>query len=472
MRFIASGFFIESGCMNSFLAGNMITRKLIVVDDEPAQRELVKGYLIKQGWEVYTYGSGEEALKAYHEVFTPLALVDMKMPGMDGVELLTRLREINPFIQVVVLTAFGTVETAVRAMKAGAIDYLTKPVEDLDELLLKLERAAEQNRLVVDNQVMSERLAEVFPASELIGESPAMRKVKELISLVAGRDATVLITGPSGTGKELVARAIHALSPRSDRKLVAINCAAFPETLLESELFGHEKGAYTGADTAKQGRFELADGGTLFLDEIGEMPLSMQVKLLRVLEDHRIQRLGSVKEIELDIRIIAATNRDLTRQVEQKKFREDLYYRLNVINIAMPPLASRGGDIMLLTEAFLERFARKIGKEVVGISSEAAGLLTAYDWPGNVRELENIIERAVVLTQSEKITAEDLIGLQPRSSASELTGEILPLSEIEKNHIKTCLDRMDWNLGASSEKLGIHRNTLRAKIKEYNLTKG
>ncbi len=449
----------------------MAETKLLVVDDEAGQREMLAGFLSKKGFEVHTFASGARALEEYHLVFSPLAIVDMKMPGMTGLELLAKLREINPFIQVLVLTAFGSVETAVAAIKAGAFDYLTKPVENLDELLLKLEKAVQQNRLVVEHKVMSERLAEVFPTSEMIGESPAMLKVKEMISLVAPKDATVLITGPSGTGKELVARAIHALSPRAEKELVAINCAAFPETLLESELFGFEKGAFTGADRAKQGRFELADGGTLFLDEIGEMPPSMQVKLLRVLEEHKIQRLGSVKEIPLDIRIITATNRDLLKAMAQGSFRDDLYYRLNVITIDMPPLVERAGDILLLTEKFVERFSRKIGKEITGVDSEAAELLVGYNWPGNVRELENIIERAVVLTRSDRITGEDLTGLTPRDDSGGMAEAVIPLSDVERRHIKHCLDQLDWNLGLCAEKLGIHRNTLRAKIKEYSLQK-
>ena len=448
----------------------MAETKLLVVDDEAGQREMLAGYLSKKGFEVHTFASGAKALEEYHHVFSPLAIVDMKMPGMTGLELLGKLREINPFIQVLVLTAFGSVETAVAAIKAGAFDYLTKPVENLDELLLKLEKAVQQNRLVVEHKVMSERLAEVFPTSEMIGESPSMLKVKEMVSLVAPKDATVLITGPSGTGKELVARAIHALSPRAEKELVAINCAAFPETLLESELFGFEKGAFTGADRAKQGRFELADGGTLFLDEIGEMPPTMQVKLLRVLEERRIQRLGSVKEIPLDIRIITATNRDLLKSMAQGSFRDDLYYRLNVITIEMPPLVERVGDILLLTEKFVERFSRKVGKEITGVDSEAAELLVGYNWPGNVRELENIIERAVVLTRSDRITRDDLTGLTIKGDSGGAQTVIL-LSDMEKRHIKHCLDQLDWNLGLSAEKLGIHRNTLRAKIREYNLQK-
>ncbi len=444
--------------------------KLLIVDDEQSQRDLLSGFLRKNGFEVFTAESGEEALENYHKVFTPLALVDMRMPGIDGIELLTRLKEINPFVQVIVLTAFGSVETAVKAMKAGAFDYLTKPVEDLDELIVKLHRAGEQNRLVIEHTVMSERLAEIFPASEIIGESQAIKDVKRMISLVAPKEATVLVTGPSGTGKELVARAIHALSPRSEKKLVAINCAAFPENLLESELFGYEKGAFTGADRAKQGRFELADGGTLFLDEIGEMPVTMQVKLLRVLEDRKIERLGSVKEIPLDIRIIAATNRDLDQLVEQQKFREDLYYRLNVIRIHLPPLKERTGDILLLAEQFIGKYARKVGKEIKGIDPDGAELLVTYPWPGNVRELENIIERAVVLSRTDNITGTDLTGLTSRETVSPEAPELTTLAELEKRHIKACLDRLGWNMSLTAEKLGIHRNTLRTKIKEYHLS--
>jgi len=443
--------------------------KILIVDDEQSQRDLLSGFLGKRGFDVHTAEDGETALKEYHHIFSPLAVVDMKMPGMDGIELLGRLKEINPFIQVIVLTAFGSVETAVKAMRAGAFDYLTKPVEDLDELIVKLHRAAEQNLLIVEHAVMTERLAEIFPTSEIIGNSPAIKKVKEMISLVAAKDATVLITGPSGTGKELVARAIHALSPRAEKKLVAINCAGFPETLLESELFGHEKGAFTGADRAKQGRFELADGGTLFLDEIGEMPLTMQVKLLRVLEERKIERLGSVKEIPLDIRIIAATNRDLERLVKEQKFREDLYYRLNVIAIHLPPLSERTGDVLLLAEQFIQRCIRKVGKEIKGIEPDAAELLVNYSWPGNVRELENIIERAVVLSRSEFISREDLTGLSAQEAAP--SGKISTLADLEKGHIKACLDRLDWNMSLTADKLGIHRNTLRAKIKEYGITR-
>jgi DNA-binding NtrC family response regulator len=445
--------------------------KILVVDDESQQRELLSGFLSRRNFDVTTAAGGEEAVEKYASFFSPLAIIDMKMPGMGGIELLGKLREINPFIQVLVLTAFGSVETAVAAMRAGAYDYLTKPVEDLEELLIKLEKAAAQNQLIVDNAVMSERIAEAFPNSELLGESPAIRKVKELVSLVAPRDATVLVTGDSGTGKELVAREIHALSGRNEHRLVAINCAAFPDTLLEAELFGYEKGAFTGADKAKQGRMELAEGGTLFLDEIGEMPLTMQVKLLRVLEDRKIQRLGAMKEISLDFRLIAATNRNLEEMIKIGKFREDLFYRLNVIRVTIPPLRERPGDVLILARTFLQRSSRKLGKVVSGFTPEAASLLANYGWPGNVRELENIIERAVVICAGKTIGAEDLTGLAPISGEVSAVGP-KSLAEVEQAHIRRTLEQTDWNVAQAAEILEIHRNTLHNKIKEYKLERG
>jgi two-component system, NtrC family, response regulator HydG len=445
---------------------------LLIVDDESGQRSLLAGFLARKGYAVIEAENGTQALEKYRTSYAPAAIIDMKMPGMSGLELLAHLREFNPFIQVIVLTAFGSVETAVAAMRAGAYDYLTKPVEDLEELLLKIEKGISQNRLVTEHAVMRERLAEIFPnTSELIGDSPAIHKVKELIGVVGPRESTVLVTGPSGSGKELVARAVHALSPRAGHPMVIINCAAFPETLLEAELFGYEKGAFTGADRAKPGRFELAQGGTLFLDEIGEMPLSMQVKLLRVIEDRKLLRLGAVKEIALDFRLIAATNRPLEQAVAERKFREDLFYRLNVIRIQIPPLAERKGDILILAKTFLERASRKLGRDIHRIDPGGTALLTSYAWPGNVRELENVIERAVLLAESNEITSKELGGLSASISGEEPAPDpILTLAELEKVHIKRCLDALQWNLGATADRLGIHRNTLRLKIKEYEIT--
>lgn len=444
--------------------------RLLVVDDEKDQRELLTGFLAKRGYAVSDAANGAQALELYPSVFAPVMLVDMKMPGMTGLELLTRIHEINPFAQVIVLTAFGSIETAVAAMRAGAYDYLTKPVNDLEELIVKIEKAAAQNRLVVEHQAMAQQLADIFPDTGILGESRAIQQVRDTIALVAPRESTVLITGASGTGKELVARAVHALSPRAGKNFIAINCAAFPETLLEAELFGYERGAFTGADRTKQGRFELADGGTLFLDEIGEMPMTMQAKLLRVLEDHQITRLGSVKPIRLDIRLLAATNRDLKEQIAAGKFREDLYYRLDVVRIHLPSLAERHGDIILLAGHFLEKCSRRLGKKISGFDSDAAAKLVQYSWPGNVRELENVIERAVVLSTTNVITTEQLIGLAPTGDLPA-PSEIIPLADVERAHISAILDRFDWSLGETADALGIHRNTLRTKIKEYGLKK-
>ncbi|PWB76419.1 hypothetical protein C3F09_00170 [candidate division GN15 bacterium] len=444
--------------------------RLLVVDDEPDQRSLLAGYLARRGFEVSAASGGPEALELYPSIFAPVALVDMKMPGMTGLELLTRLRELNPFLQVIVLTAFGSIETAVAAMRAGAYDYLTKPVEDLEELVVKIEKAAEQNKLVAEHQAMSRQLAEIFPDTGILGESPAIQQVRETIALVAPRDSTVLITGASGTGKELAARAVHALSSRAEKSFVAINCAAFPETLLEAELFGYERGAFTGADRTKQGRFELADGGTLFLDEIAEMPVTMQAKLLRVLEDHHIQRLGSVKSIKLDIRLVAATNRDLKLLISEKRFREDLYYRLDVVRIQMPSLAERPGDIILLAKHFLDRHARRLGRQIKSFDQNAITALTHYSWPGNVRELENVIERAVVLSTAGVLTADTLAGLN-REDSIGVSHDVVPLSDMERTHIRKALEQFNWNIGETAEALGIHRNTLRTKISEYGLRK-
>jgi DNA-binding NtrC family response regulator len=354
-------------------------------------------------------------------------------------------------------------------MKNGAYHYQTKPVE-LEELLLNLQKAVDQNRLVVEHEILNEAIREKYEGGEIIGKSSAIQKALEMINLAAPGDSTVLITGPSGTGKELAARALHALSPRKDKRFVPVNCAAIPENLLESDLFGHEKGAFTGADRRKLGRFEMAHEGTIFLDEIGDMPAAMQAKLLRVLEEQEIMRLGGESTISIDVRVIAATNRDLEKCIQEKTFREDLFYRLSVIIIDMPSLAERTGDILLLAEKFLGDFARKLGKEMSGFTPEAAAAMTSYNWPGNVRELQNVIERAVVLARDNIVTPSELPGLTA-GLATAPEGEWEKIADVEKAHIEKVLTRMEWNIGKSAEVLGIHRNTLRAKIKEYNLSR-
>jgi len=440
--------------------------KLLLVDDEDSQRQMLAGYLEKNDFIVRQAASGEEAIKEYESFFSPVAVVDMKMPGMGGIELIGRLTQTNPFIQIIVLTAFGSVDTAVAAMKQGAFHYQTKPVE-LEELLLNLQKASEQYRLVMEHHVLSEAVRERFGSGEIIGNSKAIADVLELINLSAPGDTTILITGSSGTGKELTARAIHSLSPRKDNRFVAVNCAALPENLLESELFGYEKGAFTGADRRKLGRFELAEQGTIFLDEIGDMSPAMQAKMLRVIENKEIERLGSEKTVPLDVRIITATNKDLTKMVSEGSFREDLYYRINVVTIKMPPLKERAGDVLLLAEKFVKDFSKKLGKKISGFTPDAASALTTYHWPGNVRELQNVIERGVVLTRSNLISLKELPGLTESDADS---GDFDKIADVEKFHIKKILDRMEWNIGKSADLLGIHRNTLRTKIKEYGLS--
>ncbi len=446
----------------------MSDTKVLLVDDETAQRQMLAGYLQKKGYAINEADSGEKAVDIYRSFFSPVAIVDMKMPGMSGIELIDHLKEINPYIQIIVLTAFGSVETAVEAMKKGAFHYQTKPVE-LEELLLNIQKANEQHRLVVEHKILNDTVNERFGGGEIIGDSPAVKKILDMLNMSAPGDTTVLITGGSGTGKELAARAIHSLSTRKNSRFVPVNCAAIPENLLESELFGYEKGAFTGAAKRKLGKFELADGGTIFLDEIGDMPLTMQAKLLRVLEEREVERLGSEDTVNVDVRVIAATNKDLDKLMEENKFREDLYYRLGVIIINMPSLKERPGDILILAEKFLKDFSSRLGKEISGFTPAAASILTSYEWPGNVRELQNVIERAVVLTRDNTIDAKNLPGLSPATGIEPSNLE--KIADIEQAHIRKILDQYDWNIGQTAEALGIHRNTLRTKIKEYNLSR-
>lgn len=445
--------------------------KILIVDDEAAQREMLAGFLKKKNFETGTASCGTEALELYTRFFAPLAVIDMKMPEMSGLELLTRLRDLNPFIQIIVLTAYGTVETAVEAMRKGAFGYLTKPV-NLEELLVNLNKASEQNRLLAENDLLKRTISDIEEIPDLLGESESMNKVRSLIARVGPSETSVLLTGPSGSGKGLVARLIHQLSPRKEQKLVSLNCASLPETLLESELFGHEKGAFTGADRKRIGRFELADGGTIFLDEIGDMSQVMQAKLLRVLEDGVFEPLGSTQSKKVDVRIISATNRELRQLIDDGRFREDLFFRINTVNIEMPPLAERRGDILLLADYFLNICSKRMNKNIAGVSEAAASRLATYDWPGNVRELQNVIERAVVLSYDSVIDLDDLPGIA--GTAIELPTQDSPklsLAEVEKRHILVTLKSEDWNMQKSADLLGIHRNTLRQKIKEYDLRK-
>jgi two-component system NtrC family response regulator len=444
----------------------MALYRILVVDDEETQREMLGGFLKKEGYSISLADSGEEALKICQDKFFEVALIDLKMPGMDGIELLSKLKEINPEIQVIVMTAYASIETAVVAMKKGAFNYVNKPV-DLEELRINIKKALENQKILTENRYLKEQLNEKYKDLNLIGESKAIKEVLSTVARVAKSDSTVLIRGESGTGKELVARAIHALSDRANQRFISLSCAAIPETLLESELFGYEKGAFTGATRRKEGRFELADSGTLFLDEIGDLSLETQVKLLRVIETQEFERLGGEETIKVDVRIISATNQDLEKKIKEKSFREDLYYRLNVISIFIPPLRERKEDIIPLVDHFIEKSNQKTGKNIQGLTREAKDILFSYPWHGNIRELENVIERATVLSRGEAIDKSDLAHLSFQR-IDEISSTLL-LKDLEKSHILKVLEKTGGNLSQAAELLGIHRNTLRLKMKEYQI---
>ena len=381
--------------------------RILVVDDEPVQRELVSGFLNKQGFDVIAADSAERALELFRQEAFDLILTDQKMANMSGLELLQAVHTINSETPVILITAFGTIEAAVAALKQGAIDYLTKPL-NLEELLYRIRQVSDRYRIINENRELREALQERHRIEGIIGESGPMLEVLSIVRRVAPSEATVLIRGESGTGKELIAKAIHFGSPRARGPLVKVNCAALPEALLESELFGHEKGAFTGALTSRQGRFELANGGTIFLDEIGDLPLHLQAKLLRVLQEREYEKVGSSRSVKVNVRILAASHRPLEALIKSGQLREDLYYRLNVVTILIPPLRERRSDLVLLIEHFLRRFAEKNGKTIRGLTPEGREILLRYEYPGNVRELENIMERAVVLTRDDVIGSGDL----------------------------------------------------------------
>ena len=442
--------------------------RILVVDDELSARSGLAKLLDQEGYEVETAADGVQALALVADKAPNLIVTDLKMPNMDGMELLAKVREQYPDIPTIVTTAFGEVSSAVLAMRAGAEDYLTKPV-DFDALLLAVERALQRRELASEAENLRRQLRTRDHAGleGLLGTSPAMQRVYGTAKQVAPSRATVLITGESGTGKGELARALHALSPRAKAPFVALHCSALVESLLESELFGHEKGAFTGADRKRVGRFEQADGGTLFLDEIGEIPAATQVKLLRVLQEKTFERVGGNDSIKVDVRLVAATNKDLVAEVRDKRFREDLYYRLNVVHIEMPPLRLRGQDVVVLAEHFLRKFARENHRQIEGLSPAARSKLMSHRWPGNVRELENAMERAVVFSEGNIVEADAL----PFDAAPDaFDGIRIPgstLAEIEKHAILSTLEAAEGSTGRAAEILDISVRTIQYRLHEY-----
>ena len=445
--------------------------RILVVDDEAAQLELLGGFLKKQGFETVLAESGKKAFERYRDEHFDLVLTDQKMADVSGLDLLKALKAINPEAAVILMTAYGTIETAVSAVKLGAADYLTKPL-NLDEMLYRIQQVKERSRLLSENRELREAMQTHYRIEGIVGDSGRMMEVLSLVRRVAPSEATVLIRGESGTGKELIAKAIHYASPRASGPLVKVNCAALPETLLESELFGHEKGAFTGAVGRRKGRFETADGGTLFLDEIGDLPLPLQAKLLRVLQEKEFERVGSSAPLRVDARILAATHRDLEALAKAGRFRDDLYYRLNVVTIVLPPLRERRQDLPSLIDHFLKLFAEKDRKKIRGFTPEARDALLRYDYPGNVRELENIVERAVVLTRDEVIGRADLPLLVQENGAEESERKSLPatVEGIERRMIADALSQAEGVQTRAAELLGISERALRYKLKKYGLT--
>lgn len=447
---------------------------ILVIDDEAAQRDVLTGYLKKKGYKIFSASSGKEGIEITKINTVDIILSDFKMPDLNGIEVLEQVKKINPEISFVIVTAYGTVENAVKAMRLGAFDYISKPV-DLDELDLMIERIIEHKNLKSENQLLKTQLQEKYKISAIVSQSQKMEEVINVAARVADSKANVLITGENGTGKEVLAKGIHFLSSRRDAPFVAVNVPALTETLLESELFGHEKGAFTGADKMKKGRFEIAHGGTIFLDEVGDIPQSIQVKLLRVLQEHQFERVGGTEKIDVDVRIIAATNKDLEQKIKDGTFREDLYYRLNVVSIKIPPLRERKEDILPMIENFVEKYCIENKKDKLEISKEAADTLIKYNYPGNVRELENIIERAVVLTRGKVITLNDLPmnvkGFKEEKTLTTLKEGTLTeqVEALEKQLIFDALQQSGGNQTKAGKILGLTERNLRYKLKKYNI---
>ena len=437
---------------------------ILVVDDELIVRESLSKWFREDGFRVDAAENAAAALRKLQAGTWNIMLVDIKMPGMDGIELLQRVRQTNKEVVVIVITAFATVDTAVKALKEGAYDYITKPI-DPDYLDHMVEKAIQQQMLLRENQKLKEAVSELTESGEIVGESPEMMKVMDLVRTVAPTDTTVMIRGESGTGKELVARAIHAASPRKYFPIVTVNCGAMTESLLESELFGHERGAFTGAQYRRKGKVELADGGTLFLDEIGNIDTKTQMDLLRVIETKQFTRVGGTEIVRSDFRVVCATNKDLECAVREGTFREDLYYRLNVFTIDLPPLRGRRGDIAKLAHYFLVKFSRQMNKNVQGFSPEAMLAIKAHDWPGNVRELENAVERAMVVAQGDLIERSHL----PLHAVVSGQRDGKRLEDIEQRHIEQVLRENGWNVSRSAAVLDIDRVTLYHKIEKFGL---
>jgi two-component system response regulator HydG len=449
--------------------------QILIVDDDAAHRRMLETVLSAEGYETDHAVDGREAVEAVESRFYDLALIDIRMNRMGGIEALQRIKQINPGIAVIIMTAYASVATAVEALKSGADVYLTKPL-DIDELKILVQKTLHHFRLEAENQYLRQRVDDRFDYASIIGRSPAMKKLFETLSLVAPSEATVLILGESGTGKELVANAIHHNSPRKDNPFIKVNCAALPETLLESELFGHEKGAFTGASAARQGRFRQAHTGTIFLDEIAEMSPATQAKILRVLQEQTFEPLGGTQSMQVDIRIIAATNRVLEEEIEKGRFRQDLFYRLNVVSVTIAPLRERREDILLLAGHFLKIYAEKNRRMIKGFTPRASDLLIRHQWPGNVRELENAVERAVILARGEMITPEELPGAirtleagagDPESDSLVVTGRAL--RDVEKAMILRTLHQAGGNRTKAADILGISRRALQMKLKKYGV---
>lgn len=451
--------------------------KMLIIDDEPLMRITLQDSLVGEGYEVVAAETGRKGVDLLRKNQWDIIITDLKLPDLEGIEILKEAKSLNPSTEVILITAYGSIDSAVSAMKEGASDYLTKPFS-MDELLLIIKRLLRMKQLEEENIQLRKRVEERYGLVGLVGKSSQMQKIYELVETVSQTDTTVLIHGESGTGKELVANAIHLQSPRKNGPFIKVNCSALPETLLETELFGHERGAFTGAIRQRKGRFELANGGTLFLDEVGEIFLAVQVKLLRVLQERQFERVGGNETIFSDVRLICATQRDLKEEIRKGTFREDLYYRLNVVPILLPTLRERREDILLLADHFISKFSKKMGKEITGLSEESKALLLKYPFPGNIRELENMLERAIALIKGKVIQAEDL----PEEVCGQ-TSVIQALCEkirgskplatavnlFEKEYIQGVLEKTKGKKGQAAELLGISRKTLWEKIKELEI---